>query len=337
MNRRSLCAAMLTVVCGACFWVSPAVAWNPSGHMIVALVAYDNLDDATKAQAIELLRSHPRFHDHFERYMPREIQHAGKEKQDEWIFAHASTWPDLVRSANDRVTRQDVDKYNRPWWHFIDEPIYLNDAEKHQLEHHLSVNLKRNPPSGNDDDRNMNVIQAVKNSSRIVKDEKAPKEKRAVHLCWLLHLVGDAHQPLHSSALFTTHRFRGNDHGGNYLEVAHDYPLHGFWDDQISTDEPYETVRILATDLEQNPELTAAGESAAGKLDVGQWIDESHVLAKKYVYTPEVMQQVAAREKHSHLGELELPASYESDAENVSERRAVEAGHRLARLLNELL
>ena len=183
----------------------------------------------------------------------------------------------------------------------------------------------------------MNVIQAVKNSERIVKDKDAPQDKRAVHLCWLLHLVGDAHQPLHSSALFTTHRFRNGDHGGNYLEYSHDYPLHGFWDAQISTDEPYDTICLLAADLNRNPGLTAAGVGAAAKLDPGDWIDESHQLAKQYVYTPEVMKKIAAREQHSHLGALNPPPSYEANAEEMSERRAVEAGHRLAKLLEELL
>lgn len=338
MNQRSFCAAVSAVIYMLCFGSGLAVAWNPSGHMIVALVAYDTMDEASRAEAIELLRAHPRFHDHFERYMPREIERGSKEDQDRWIFAHASTWSDIVRRSNNRVSRQDVDNFNRPWWHFIDEPVYLSDAEQRELEHHLPVNLKRDPPPGNDDDRNMNVIQAVKNSSRIVKDKNAPKEKRAVHLCWLLHLVGDAHQPLHSSTLFTTHRFREDDHGGNNLEVSDGNTLHGFWDDQISTDEPYETISILAVDLEQNPELAAAGAAAAAKsLDIGDWIDEGHELAKLYVYTPEVLGKVAAREKHSHLGELHLTPGYEADAENVSERRAAEAGHRLAGLLNELL
>ena len=169
----------------------------------------------------------------------------------------------------------------------------------------------------------MNVIQAEKNAAKFVGDANADKEQRAVSLCWLLHLVGDSHQPLHSSALFTTHRFRDGDHGGNFLAPDYayktfqgGYTLHAFWDDAISTDEPYATCRVLAYDLEQNKELAAAGEKATAKLDVGDWIDESHELCKMYVYTPEVKQQIAAREGHSHLGPLDLPPGYTTNAEN---------------------
>ena len=123
----------------------------------------------------------------------------------------------------------------------------------------------------------MNIIQALKNSAAIVRDKNAPKEKRAVHLCWILHLAGDSHQPLHSAALYTTHRFRSGDHGGNYLEYEHGWNLHGFWDEQISTDEPFETLRMLATDLDQNPKLKADGKKAAATLDPDKWIDESFV------------------------------------------------------------
>lgn len=113
--------------------------------------------------------------------------------------------------------------------------------------------------------------------------------------------------------------------------------MHAFWDDAISTDDPYSTCRVLAYDLEQNKELAAAGEKATAKLDVGDWIDESHELCMQYVYTPEVKRQIADREGRSHLGPLNLPPNYKTDAENLAERRAVEAGHRLAKLLEQLL
>jgi hypothetical protein len=330
-------AVCLTVVGG------PALAWNPSGHMIIAQIAYDKMDDATKAKAVELLRAHPRFQDHFQRAMPKDIVKGSPAGQDAWCFAYAATWPDVVREVKNSVTRDDVTKYHRGVWHYIDIPIYLNEDEQHQLEHQVNQNLSRELPE-NPDDSTMNVIQAEKNAAKFVGDANADKEQRAVSLCWLLHLVGDSHQPLHSSALFTTHRFREGDHGGNFLAPDYayktfqgGYTLHAFWDDAISTDEPYSTCRILAYDLEQNKELAEAGEKATAKLDVGEWIDESHELCKMYVYTPEVKQQIAAREGHSHLGPLDLPPGYATNAEIVAERRAVEAGSRLAKTLQQLL
>jgi hypothetical protein len=304
--------------------------------MIIALVAYDNLDDGTRARAIELIRAHPRFHDHFQSFMPREIARGNTRDQDQWLFAHAATWADLVRDTKGAVNRQDVSRFNRPWWHFINDPLFLDEGERRQLEREIRPNRRRDPPQELDDE-NMNIIQAIKNSARIVRDTGASSDSRSVHLCWILHLVGDSHQPLHAATLYTTHRFRRGDRGGNYLEFAHRWDLHAFWDEQVSTDEPFETLRILATDLRQNPKLAEEGRKATAKLEADQWIDESFDLAKRYAYTKEVLQKVAAREGHSHLGPLDLPASYKADAENVAERRAVEAGFRLAAAIKQVL
>jgi hypothetical protein len=311
-------------------------AWNSPGHMTIALIAYDQLDEATRTKAVELIRSHPRFHDHFQRAMPNEVSRLNKQEQDEWLFAYAATWPDQVREAKFGVDRQDVKKFSRPWWHFVDFPIYLNDADRRQLENHLGVNLRRDAPK-NGDDESMNIIQAVKNSARIVRDPAASKEDRAVHLCWVFHLVGDAHQPLHSCALFTRERFPGGDHGGNYLEIEHGWKLHGFWDDQIATEESFKTLRLLATNLGRNRKLADQGKKAAATLEVDKWIDESYEIAKRSTYSPEVLQKVASREGHSHLGPLDLSENYRSEAEAIAERRAIEAGYRLAAAIQNML
>src|SRR5437868_13444451 len=114
------------LVCCLCFAVFmsllnlSAMAWNAAGHMTIALIAYDQLNAATRTKAIELIREHPRFHDHFQRAMPKEVSSGNKQEQDEWLFAFASTWPDTVRESKFGVTRQDVSQFSRPWWHFID-------------------------------------------------------------------------------------------------------------------------------------------------------------------------------------------------------------------------
>jgi hypothetical protein len=330
--REMLCLAAILVA------TSSANAWNSPGHMIVGLIAFDQLDPATKGKAIALLRRHPRFDDHFQEVMRRDraVSREDDRIQQGWLFAYAGTWPDVVRDAKGAVNHEDVSRFNRPYWHYINEPVFLNDDERRQLLPTLRTNRRREPPQ-DPDEPNMNIIQAVKNSSRIVGDAAAPAESRAVHLCWLNHLTGDSHQPMHSCALYTTHRFRGGDRGGNLLEFQHEWNLHGFWDDQISSDEPFETLRVLATDLQKNAELAALGKLAASTIDIDKWIDESRELALRYAYSKEVLQKVADREGHSHLGPLNLSAAYSAEAESLAERRAIEAGYRLAKLFQQLL
>src|SRR5262245_15440001 len=171
---------VLGTMLGCGLHARPAAAWNSPGHMIIALMAYDQMDAATRDKADELLRAHPRFDDHFERLMPREISRGSDAEKNRWRFAHAATWPDLVRDARDSrgaVTRADVDRFSRPWWHFINQPLYLNADTERQMAGKNRFNMRRDPPDDQDDE-NMNIIQAIKNSSRIVGDEYAPADKR---------------------------------------------------------------------------------------------------------------------------------------------------------------
>jgi hypothetical protein len=336
MNR-----CILPFVSFFCAWnlllVSTAMAWNSPGHMIVGIVAYEEMNDAAKAKALELLRAHPRFEAHFERVMPRDVSRLSDADKQQWYFAHAGTWPDLVRSAARTVDREDVNRFSRPFWHYINQPVFLNAADRRQLEPQLKIYVNRKPPDALDEE-NMNVIQAVKNSMRIVGNTNAPAADRAVHICWLAHLAGDSHQPLHSAALYTSRRFPAGDKGGNDLQIEHDWKLHGFWDEQVCTEQTFATLQTLARNLRANPKKAEAGRKAAAEsIEIDKWIDESFEIANRYVYTPEVLQKVAAREDHTHLGPLNVSPEYHTNAETVAERRAVEAGYRLARLLESLL
>jgi hypothetical protein len=55
--------------------------------------------------------------------------------------------------------------------------------------------------------RVLDIVQAIAHSKSIVMDSHPDPEERAPHLCWLIHLVGDIHQPLHSTALFSRKLF----------------------------------------------------------------------------------------------------------------------------------
>jgi hypothetical protein len=65
--------------------------------MLTALVAYDRLPEARRAELLAILRAHPRYQADFESAMPDGLD---QEDQDRWVFAQASIWPDLVRKRN---------------------------------------------------------------------------------------------------------------------------------------------------------------------------------------------------------------------------------------------
>src|SRR5262249_49100700 len=106
MNRRLSLAKILVIAACLGLLGKPALGWNPSGHMIVAMIAWDQMDEATRAKAIAILKEHPRFQDHFQRAMPKDVVKGSQAEQDAWAFAYAATWPDVVREVKGGVTRE---------------------------------------------------------------------------------------------------------------------------------------------------------------------------------------------------------------------------------------
>jgi hypothetical protein len=65
---------------------SPAHAWNALGHKVIADIAWQQLDEPTRAEIVRTLRRHPHLDDDF--------AEQGDIGSDRWVFQHAATWPD---------------------------------------------------------------------------------------------------------------------------------------------------------------------------------------------------------------------------------------------------
>jgi hypothetical protein len=150
-------------------------------------------------------------------------------------------------------------------------------------------------------------------------------EVRSYDLVWLLHLVGDAHQPLHSISRFST-AFPHGDRGGNTEKVkpasGEILPLHFYWDRMFGG---YTTPQGAVRDAKDSglanepvdPALAAIGDPEA-------WFKESFELAKTY-----------AEPIFSGTQPIELTREYETAALTVSRSQAALAAQRLANMLNE--
>ena len=160
-------------------------------------------------------------------------------------------------------------------------------------------------------------------------------------LRYLVHFVGDIHQPLHAVS--------DADLGGNCEHV--DPPvdtannLHAIWDGAI-VNAVNPSDRELAADLERNlesftPQLQS--DIALGAED--DWAWESHKLAIKEIYTRLLIPTEPILFPHSCQEAplavsnltLNLPTSYINDMKPVVREQLTKAGLRLARLLNESL
>ena len=189
-------------------------------------------------------------------------------------LAVASTWADEMRS------NPDFKKYST--WHYVNMP--------HNVRY-----IDSNKSSKGD------VVQAIKICKNKLKDSNVSIEEKAFYLRFLVHLIGDIHQPLHVG--------RAEDRGGNDIKVkwfGNDTNLHRVWDTHI-IDDFQMSYTELAMHLQNN------FDAADIKLmNEDQWIDESQQIVNK-VYSE-------VKNKNFDLVKLQL----------------FKAGVRLASTLNEI-
>ena len=281
---------------------SPAVAWNALGHKVICEIAWQELSPEKRQRIVDTIKRHPAFAEDFARDMP-------SEDIDRWIFQHAGTWPDLARGG----------PYDRPTWHYINRPVFLNG------ERPITANLVTDPSRSPTD--KYNCIQAAKHSLAIIHDPNAVAVDKALAYCWLFHLVGDMHQPLHAVSLYGD-RFPDGDRGGNSIPLARGRNLHSLWDNLLGRDSRMPSVEREIAELRADRELW--------NVDTGtpeDWVAESRQLAETVVYDPIILR--AASEPGERLQPILLPESYMTRAGRVARQRIVAAGLRLAGLLDQ--
>jgi len=116
-------------------------------------------------------------------------------------MADVSTWADEHRNPTTGK------------WHFLNLPLGLNHQQFVDF-----VNQQSND----------NVYGAILKEETILKDKASTPDQLNNALKYLIHLVGDAHQPMHIS--------RAEDKGGNTIQVRFDNAgtnLHSLWDSKL--------------------------------------------------------------------------------------------------------
>jgi S1/P1 nuclease len=308
MRRGLLVGILLLLV------VSSALAWNKAGHMVSGAIAYADLTQGsphTLARVITLLKMHP----HFEtKWAPHLAQlNLSPEEQDLYLFMLAARWPDDIRG--DPALHHGA-------WHYINLP-YKPDGQP------TTVPPVDPPPE--------NILLAYQTNLDILRST-APDATQAIALCWVFHLIGDVHQPLHTITLFTSQfPTAEGDRGGTrfYIRVregARTISLHTFWDDLIVGSERFQSVRNTATALRLQPDHARAQIPELTETHFEQWArQESFSLAQDQAYRNGQLQ--GSRDQEN--GEV-LPADYIPTVKPLAERRIVLAGYRLADVLRRL-
>jgi len=285
--------------------LAPLKAWWDPGHMVVALIAYMQLDEKTKAEVDRLTKV-------LQRDYPQ-VNH----------FAITGCWPDDLKEMGVRT-------YDT--WHYTNIPYNPE-----------GLDVPPNPE--------VNVVWAIDQMRRVLRSDKAADVDKARHLAFLVHFVGDIHQPLHSTTMYTLEQPRGN-RGGNDFRLSGKWRnLHMLWDDGCGLTSPYNNIRpygkpkqpLRPSEIEQLydfaraliEEYPPAKLPGLDDLQAETWAMESHNLAVQHAYGG--LQEDSGGRKRS-LRPGEAPSDlYLERGQEVVEAQLCRAGYRLGALLNKLL
>ncbi|SEG72989.1 S1/P1 Nuclease [Bryocella elongata] len=214
-----------------------AWAWGRAGHRLTALVAENYLTSETKLQIAELLSADSK----------------GRE-----TLADIAAWADSYRQEHPKTAG----------WHFVD--ISAGQAK---------FDRQRDCPASSTDTKSPwrdCVTDRILYFEGRLGDTSLPPRERALALKFLVHLIGDVHQPFHAL---------GDARGGNDISVSflgssvcdtNRCNLHGVWDDAMiqerNLSEPKYLARLEQEIAENHWDRLAGGEPTT-------WANISHKYA----------------------------------------------------------
>ena len=302
-----LCTVVLALLAGG----GPAAAWDRTGHLVVARIAWEEMTPRARERAAELLAAAPEDAG-LRQLLPGDSQPLERRRAEH--FQNAAYWPDIVRDGDFPERR---DKYHHGDWHWINFFFEGGTGDGPARER---TDL---PPRGEILDRLRELVPSLS-------DTRYPAAKRAIHLAWVLHLVGDLHQPLHATARITPTEPDG-DRGGNLFPLHGDSNLHWFWDSILrssnsrwffQSDDGY--VRGIVESIVERHPRSGFGERVESE-DYTAWARESFETSMASLYPAD-------------LERYRKPSrAYAREALRIAEERIALAGYRLGRLLEEQL
>lgn len=276
---------------------APAHAWGDEGHEVIGLIAEHYLQPGARSRVQAALAG----------------DNSGLTATD---IAHEATWADKYRDSDRHSTGA---RYRRTRnWHFVDLEMDGPDLNR------ACFGRPRLPPGAHASlgPAQDCIVDKIEEFSAELASPASGDEERRRALQFLLHLVGDLHQPLHA----------GDDHdqGGNrkFASAPGIAPntLHHHWDTEfvarLGANAAEIARRLLAHMTEAKRVQWSRGTPDA-------WAMESWSVAKRYAY--------GRLPKASAPDHYDLPEAYVTDATEVTAEQLSKAGVRLAWLLNRVL
>lgn len=206
-------------------------------------------------------------------------------------LAQVSTWADMIRS--------DPNWAQAKPWHFVD----IADSENY--------NTAPKDPNGD-------VVVAIGNYVKALKNPKSSNEEKLIALKFLVHFVGDIHQPLHVG--------RPEDRGGNMIKVKffdRSLNFHSLWDSGMID---YQQISFLeyARSL-QNQKSEKVEDFDLDEITLSTVMNENLKIRNKIYEFNTINSEV-----------IELGKDYFNSNLETMNQRLLLGGKRLAVLLNKI-
>lgn len=254
-------------------------AWGPTGHRVVGRIA--------------------------ERHLTPEAQRGVAAILGPDSLARVSTWADDIRSDPDwtKPPKNDTELFSDPNW--------TTPPKDARPWHFINIDDNETLETTARDKKKGDVVEAIQRFEKVLRDPQADRQSKAAALKFLVHFIGDVHQPLHVG--------RRADQGGNEIIVLWfkgPSNLHSVWDSDMIDSTKLSFSEIAELIDHPTPEEVTAWQSAP----LADWVRESF----------------DARQQVYDIGKRDLSFDYAFRNMPLVEKRLVQAGVRLAGLLNSV-
>lgn len=215
------------------------------------------------------------------------------------LLAEVGTWADEMRSDPAPFWQKESSR-----WHYINVAVPKDFDAAHYHTPQTKEEVK-------------DIYGGILRCIAALKDKNTPLAERQFYLRFLVHLVGDIHQPMHTG--------HAEDRGGNSIDVkffSELTNLHSLWDTELLESQNLSFSEFAAFINTQDEQLIKTYLTSSP----ADWLKESMALS-------ETIYQSAAPVNNARP---ELSYSYIYEQLPVAEQRLLQAGIRLAGLLNSI-
>ena len=312
---------------------SSALAWDHPAHMTTAAIAFMEIE-REKPELIEKLEFLFMAHPDTSPFWVAAGDARGKERAKR-MFIEGARWADDTKGTI----------HDRPTWHTARWAIVADNAPP---EARAAAEARKGRPAGQ-------AIEALVMNYAMLESAETNAPERASALSWLLHLVGDIHQPLHVSDFYSRQFPLGNTAGTQEYVMdpvnKKPMPLHMLWDSNnyrsTASNDIDQNARELVSKYPRSafPELKAL----EGPGDFEKWARESYDVAVEFAYgygietvsDPESDPEKAVEKMVAYVTRgvsplddaPEVPAEYWDKLQQVAQRRIALSGYRIADLV----